>query len=68
MSTLTHTTGMHRIAGVARRRSLVHTCDASYAAWQHKPSIHVMGAFVPANGAAFRLTDGTHQRPLEPKP
>lgn len=68
MSTLTHTTGMHRIAGVARRRPVVQAPNAPASTWQQKPSIHVMGAFVPAEADAFCLTDGTPERSPEPDP
>jgi hypothetical protein len=65
MRTLTPATEMHRIPGVARR-SMVQICGISAYAWRKQPSIHVMGAVASANAGVFGLTDGTHQRPLEP--
>ncbi len=66
MRTLTPTTEMHSIAGVARRRSMVQICGIPAYAWRKQPSIHFMGAVASANAGVFGLTDGTHQRPLEP--
>ena len=66
MRTLTPNTEMHRIPGVARRRSLVQICSLPAYAWHKQPSIHVMGAVASANTGVFGLTDFTHQRPLEP--